>query len=143
MTSPSTKARNTSWRKRRWWRSTGGSPTARPLPRRPPLHLSSRVPPRIARDDHGNALGGVRTPLVDVPAAALSGEAPPGASRICSLFGSTVPFDADTLVVLYGDQGGYLAAYERSLDEAIGAGFLLASDRAELLAAARRVPFPS
>ncbi len=113
-----------------------------PPPTAPPLHLSSQVPPKIARDDHGNALGGVRTPLVDVPAAALSGEAAAGASRICSLFGSTVPFDPDTLVALYGDQRGYLAAYERSLDEAIGAGFLLASDRAELLAAAatRAVP---
>jgi len=114
-----------------------------PPPTAPPLHLSSQAPPRIARDHHGNAMGGVRTPLVDVPAAALSGEAAPGASRICSLFGSTVPFEAETLVALYGDRGGYLVAYQRSLDEAIGAGFLLASDRDELLAGARRVPFPS
>jgi hypothetical protein len=112
-----------------------------PPPAAAPLALSSVVPPRIARDDRGNALGGVRTPLVDVPTAVLSGDAAPGASRICALFGSTVPFDTDTLVALYGDEAGYLAAFERSLDEAIGAGFLLASDRAEILDRARSVEF--
>jgi len=114
-----------------------------PPPTAPPLQLSSQVPPKIARDDLGNALGGVRTPLVDVPVAALSGDARPGASRICALFGSTVPFDTASLVRLYGDQAGYLAAFEHSLNEAIGAGFLLESDRAELLAQARGVEFPS
>ncbi len=105
-----------------------------PPPAATPLHLRSTDPGQVARDSLGNALGGVRTPAVDVPIAALSGEAPPEASRLCSLFGSTVPFDPGTLVELYRDHGGYLAAYERSLDEAIRAGFLLESDRAELLA---------
>lgn len=110
---------------------------------RPALQLAVSDPPRIARDRLGNALGGVRTPLVDVPVAALSGDAVPGASRMCALFGSTVPFDAATLVDLYGDRSGYLAAFELSLDEVIGAGFLLGSDRAELLEQARGVPFPT
>ena len=111
-----------------------------PPPSAPPLHLSSPLPPKIA-DDLGNALGGVRTPLVYVPVAAVSGDAAPGASRICALFGSTVPFDDATLVGLYGDRSGYLAAFERSLDEAIGSGFLLGSDRGELLAQAWGGPF--
>lgn len=54
-----------------------------------------------------------------------------------------MPFDDATLVGLYGDRSGYLAAFERSLDEAIGSGFLLGSDRGELLAQARGVPFPT
>jgi hypothetical protein len=97
----------------------------------------------IARDSLGNALGGVRTPAVDVPIAALSGEAPPGASILCSLFGSTVPFDAATLVDMYGDKERYLAAYTRSLDEAIDRGFLRAADREELRAQADGVQFPA
>jgi hypothetical protein len=87
-------------------------------------------------------LGGVRTPAVDVPIAALSGEAPPGVSVLCSLFGSTVHFDDATLVELYGDKQRYVAAYTRSLDETIDRGFLRASDRAELLALAEGVQFP-
>ena len=62
---------------------------------------------------------------------------------MCSLFGTTVRFDPDTLVARYGDQQGYLAAYEHSLDEAIAGGFLLENDRAELLEQARAVPFAS
>ncbi len=108
-----------------------------------PLQMATTTPPVLARDELGNALGGVRTPAVDVPVAALSGEAPPGATRLCALFGSTVPFDTDTLVRLYGDKAGYLVAYGHSLDTAIAAGFLLESDRAPLLAAAEAVPFPS
>ena len=114
-----------------------------PPPTAPPLRLSDAHPPVIVRDSLGNALGGVRTPAVDVPNAALSGEAPPGASILCSLFGSTVPFDAATLVDLYGDREGYRAAYTRSLDEAIDRGFLRASDREELLAQADGVQFPA
>jgi hypothetical protein len=114
-----------------------------PPPAATPLVLSSTTPPKIARDDLGIARGGVRTPAVDVPVATLSGETPPGASRMCSLFGSTVPFHVDTLARLYGDKDGYLAAYETNLTTTIGAGFLLESDRAELLARAQGVLFPS
>jgi hypothetical protein len=120
------------------WVADGVAP-----PSAPPLQLSSVSPPRIARDDAGNALGGVRTPAVDVPVSALSGEAPPGTSRLCALFGSTVRFDEATLVDRYGDKGNYLRAYGRSLDQAIAAGFLLESDRAELEALAAAAEFPS
>jgi len=114
-----------------------------PAPEAPRLELSTTAPPELARDQLGNALGGVRTPAVDVPISTLSGEAPLGASRLCSLFGSTVRFDEPTLVALYRDRAGYLAAYRRSLDVTISAGFLLESDRAELLGLAEAVPFPS
>lgn len=120
------------------WIAQGVAP-----PTAPPLQLARTSPPQIDRDPLGNALGGVRTPAVDVPIAALSGDARPGANRICALFGSTEYFDPTTLVDLYGDRNGYLAAYERSLDEAIAAGFLLESDRAELLARAQGVSFSS
>ena len=114
-----------------------------PPPKAPPLQLAATDPPVVARDDLGNAVGGVRTPAVDVPIAALSGDAPPGASALCSLFGSTVYFDRQTLVDLYGNRDRYLAAYTRSLDEAISGGFLLAADRAELLAKAEEVDLRS
>ena len=108
----------------------------------PPLRLSSLTPPVIARDRLGNALGGVRTPAVDVPVAALSGDAPEGANDLCSLFGSTITFDAATLKSLYGDKHSYRSAYEAALDKAISAGFLLDDDRESLRARARGVAVP-
>lgn len=114
-----------------------------PPPTAPPLRLSETGPPVILRDQLGNAIGGVRTPAVDVPVAALSGEAPPGASTLCSLFGSTVRFDDTTIVELYRDKERYLAAHTRSLDDAIRARFLRSADRAELLAQAEGFHFPA
>jgi hypothetical protein len=113
-----------------------------PPPTASPLQLSSSAPPQLARDRLGNALGGVRTPDVDVPIAALSGEAPPGVTRLCALFGSTVPFAASALVELYGDRSRYVAAYEESLDATIAQGFLLESDRDVLVARAQHASFP-
>ena len=88
-------------------------------------------------DDNGNVRGGVRTPRVDAPVEVLSGRPWPGASIACRLFGSTTALPAERLKELYADRDAYLAAYERAADAAIGAGFVLADDRDELLADAR------
>ena len=66
---------------------------------------------RIARDEHGNALGGVRTPSVDVPISTLSGEMDKSRSIICSLFGSVTPFDAATLEQLRAQLRNYMEAF--------------------------------
>jgi hypothetical protein len=120
------------------WVDAGTPP---PTPR--PFALSSVDPAALTLDAHGNVVGGVRTPIVEVPVATLSGAPPPGSSTICGLFGSTVPFSPPTLAALYGTQAHYLAAYTAALDRAIAAGYLLPADRTPLLAQARQVSIPS
>jgi len=111
-------------------------------PRGPaPFRLSSTAPPALALDSNGNVIGGVRTPAVEVPISTLSGATPPGASTICSLFGSTMPFDSSRLVSLYGTPANYVKAYTSRLDSAITGGFILPADRAELLDNAQQVQF--
>lgn len=88
----------------------------------------------IRRDADGIALGGIRTPHVDVPVARLSGEPGPQPSVICLLLGTTEPLPPERLAELHGTQEAYLAAYTASTDEAIDTGFVLAADRAEVLA---------
>ena len=88
----------------------------------------------LVTDDHGIALGGLRTPWVDVPAAVLSGlgqgDTGPGV-----IFGSTTPFAAATLTGLYpGGRDDYLARFGKAAEQAIAAGFLLPEDLAEILA---------
>ncbi|MGH9085898.1 MAG: alpha/beta hydrolase domain-containing protein, partial [Acidimicrobiales bacterium] len=46
---------------------------------------------RLVRDGDGIVVGGIRTPLVDVPVATLSGEPHDSPSVICLLLGSTIP----------------------------------------------------
>jgi len=90
--------------------------------------------PVLVRDENGNARGGIRTPHVDVPTATLSGEAPPGSSIACLLFGSTTPLSAERLAELYPSPEDYLAAWQEAADAAIEAGFVLEDDREALLA---------
>jgi hypothetical protein len=116
-----------------------GTPPAEP----PPFRLTGANPVALALDSHGNVIGGVRTPAVDVPVSTLSGAAPAGATVLCALFGSTVLFSNDTLVGLYRTPSNFVASYQASLDKAIKAGFILQADRAGLLAQAQQVQFPA
>ena len=113
-----------------------------PPPSPGPFTLSGATPAALALDSHGNVLGGVRTPSVDVPIATLSGAAPPGATVLCSLFGSTTPFSGATLTGLYGSTANYVARYQQSLDQAIHGGYILAADRASLLSQAQQLSIP-
>jgi hypothetical protein len=90
----------------------------------------------LARDEAGNALGGIRTPWVDVPLAVLTGLGQAG-DGFAFLFGRTAPFDAATRSRLYpGGKSDYLARFGAALQNSIDAGFLLEDDRAEIEALA-------
>lgn len=104
------------------WVKTGRAPAPAP-----PLQVDPGLPPRIRRDDLGNALGGIRTPQVDVPIAALSG-AGQGDGSPCGRFGTTIAFDAATLASLYPDQRSYAVAVKRAAKRAVKRGWLLGVD---------------
>ena len=114
-----------------------------PPPEPAPFKLSSTNPATLALDSHGNVIGGVRTPAVDVPVSTLTGSAPAGTSVICSLFGTTTPFSAAQLASLYGSKAKYVSKYSADLDKAIAGRYLLQSERDELLAQAEQVQIPS
>jgi hypothetical protein len=118
----------------------GWCTTGTPPPTASRIDFVSNEPPLIARDEAGIALGGVRTPVVDVPVVTLSGEGPPGAGPLGWLVGSTTPLSPDALRRRYGDSPGYKRAFTESLDAAISAGFVLEAHRAELLAEASDAP---
>jgi len=116
------------------WVRTGKAP-----PRAEPLHASAGAagaPPTLALDANGAALGGVRTPWVDVPTAKLSGLGNSG-GPFGFLLGTTEPFAAATLARLYpGGEADYLNAFDAALAKAIAAGFILKADQAEIRALA-------
>ncbi len=116
-----------------------------PPPTGEPIQLTDHADPTIARDADGNALGGVRNPLLDVPVATLTGDPPDGASiddladgggDVCILFGSTEPFDRATLADHYADADAYVDAFRASADAAVADGYLLRRDADELVAEA-------
>lgn len=111
--------------------------TGAPPPKAPRLSLTATTPPGVERDADGLAVGGIRTPLVDVPVDALTGEALPDVGLFCLLMGSTAPLSDARVAELYADQAAYLERFEAAADDAIAAGFLLADDRGALLGYAR------
>lgn len=90
----------------------------------------------LVRDADGNAVGGIRTPHVDVPVATLSGLGQDDDS-FCGLFGTTVPFSPEELQRRYG-AGGFLPRWEDALRHAMDEGVILSEDAAHLREAARR-----
>ena len=107
----------------------------------------------IRRDPStGLALGGVRTPQVDVPTRTLNGiRAPAGGPGFCRLFGRTDVWNGDTdpwdggpgdpsptpepvLSSLYRSKADYTSKFERAITAGVKAGFLLKDDAAALRA---------
>jgi hypothetical protein len=111
------------------WLQTGTAPVIAPR-----IDVKAGASPAIERNSEGIALGGIRTPPVDVPVATLSGAPGPNPSTICLLVGSTKPFSAAQLAKLYPSRADYLKRYDADADAAIKAGFVLPQDRAALLA---------
>jgi Alpha/beta hydrolase domain len=114
----------------RWARS--GRPPRREAPR---LEVVAGIPPTITRDALGNALGGIRTPQVDVPIMALSGLGQTGAS-FCRLFGTSALLDAPTLASLYPNHAAYVAAVAQSARQAIRERWVLQPDAKVIKASA-------
>ncbi len=132
------------------WAAGGAPPPSAPA--RLETTVNAEGDAAIVRDDHGNAVGGVRNPMVDVPVATLSGDPVDDSTiadleeggSICVLFGSTTPFDQETIVGLYGTADTYVAQFTASANEQVAAGFLLQPDADELIgeAEANRSLFP-
>ncbi|MGW0663624.1 alpha/beta hydrolase domain-containing protein [Streptodolium elevatio] len=96
----------------------------------------------IVRDAHGNALGGIRTPQLDVPIAALRGDGNSGPNQFCQLVGTTVPFEAAMLRALYPDHAAYVAAFDAAARRAATAGGILSDDLPALHEEADAAPVP-
>ena len=110
------------------WVRTGDAP-----PIGPRVELTSDATPVVRRDSDGIALGGVRTPPVDVPVDVLSGSPGPKMDVICLLLGSTTPLSDARLSELYANRAAYQQKYDASADDTIQAGFVLDADRDALI----------
>ena len=106
----------------------------------------------VARDEHGNARGGVRTPDVDTPVAAFfphstlrhdvtAGPSGRPAISLGEIMGSMTRFPDDELRRLYGTPDGYLAAYRKGVAELVAERWILEADGERMLARAADVTF--
>jgi hypothetical protein len=94
-----------------------------------------------AKDNIGNALGGVRTAAVDVPIAINSGQST-SSSILCSLFGHYQALSAAQLLSLYPTHDDYVNKVTEITNKAQQAGFILAADTPLIVQEARAQPVP-
>ena len=93
----------------------------------------------MARDGDGNVRGGVRLPPIDVPVATYAGAdcSPP------TIMGSTHKFDPARLASLYPTHDDYVEKMATSTRNALGRGWMLQREAAEMMSLAKAAPIPS
>ncbi|MFL6606485.1 MAG: alpha/beta hydrolase domain-containing protein [Steroidobacteraceae bacterium] len=120
----------------RWSRDGIAPPRGEPILLRGPPGEA----PQVQRDPFGNALGGVRTPALEVPVARyharMSG---PG---ICELWGYREPFNAAQLKSLYPTHQEYVAKVRASVTDLVNALWLTRQDGERIITAAAAAPVP-
>ena len=89
----------------------------------------------VATDAHGNALGGIRSPYVDAPAATFV-EQMTGAGA-CNQIGYWVPFSYRKMEALYGGAAKYEAKMLAGVDKLVQQRWLLKEDAEKLKAELR------
>jgi hypothetical protein len=133
-----------------------------PPPRAPRVLLDRDVTndgSTMALDEHGNPLGGIRNPYVDVPiakyapvnvakepvienaSAYVTANGLQGAQTMCRLSAYQEPMSKDALRKLYGSKRNYVRMFEARLDELEQAGWSLPVYRNLILADANAVDF--
>lgn len=110
---------------RRWVERGTPPPTARPLEFEPDGVTKKR-------DALGLALGGIRLSQVSAPRALNTGDNT--GVTFCRLFGTHVPFDAETVARLYPNRGDYLHRVVTADVANVHSGYLLPADARRNLA---------
>lgn len=110
------------------WVETGKAP-----PTATPMVLTSDGT-TVQRDALGNGLGGIRLAPFAVPVALDSGPntTPAGSTALCFLNGTHVPFDTQTLNLLYPTHESYVSRFNAAADKNVADGFVLPADADEM-----------
>jgi hypothetical protein len=119
------------------WVSTGIAAPAAP-------RITANSSGAVVRDAYGNALGGIRTPYVDVPVATETGYGnfPNGQPQsffngfFCFLIGTKTPFSSSQLAALYPNHGSYVSQVAADTNQAVANGFVLPFDGSQIVSSA-------
>jgi alpha/beta hydrolase family protein len=87
----------------------------------------------VETDDVGNAVGGVRTPFVDVPTATYLARTDHGPREIGLMIGHTIPFSRQFLRSLYATHDDYVADVTASVQQLVAARWLTAVDGMQIV----------
>jgi len=95
-----------------------------PMPTAPRLQRDPKAPDGVARDSHGNALGGLRTPWVEVPDAIYLAKF----SEKNPLRAGMRPFNDEKMKALYGSRERYLQLVNEKIDRMAKSRWIMPED---------------
>ncbi|MFZ0666353.1 MAG: alpha/beta hydrolase domain-containing protein, partial [Acidimicrobiales bacterium] len=85
----------------------------------------------LVTDELGIAMGGIRTPHVDVPTSVLSGTGNRG-QDVAFLAGTTTPLDRNRLIEMYASKDEYMQRFASATEDAVSNGYFLVEDAKEI-----------
>jgi len=106
----------------------------------PRAELIQVVDDQPVLDQHGNVIGGLRSPYVDVPTATWNGNST--GESFCRIAGHEIPFSSEKLSKLYPSHSAYVRAVRDNVDELVRNRFLLQEDGAEVIREAQLADVP-
>ena len=95
----------------------------------------------LARDEHGNVLGGIRWPDLEAPLGTHVGENL--TDNIANVGGSSAPFPPEKVKALYPDHSTWYQKYEAAVERLVDDQVVLPDDAAEMLARAAALDLPT
>lgn len=114
-----------------------------PPPRAKAIETNPGSPaPEVKLDEHGNAVGGLRTPFLDVPVATYYTRSKPADEKsgsFCDTQGYKVPFEKEKIIALYPTRESYLDKVAQRIDSMVKARFLRKGDGEKIKREAEKV----
>jgi hypothetical protein len=100
----------------------------KPAPRAARVEVRNGGTPQAAFvfDEFGNAVGGLRSPYLDVPAATYKAKTP--GQAVCGNLLNVKPFDWSRLEKMYGSHQGYVSKVAQAVDRLVQQGWLTQAD---------------
>jgi Alpha/beta hydrolase domain len=107
--------------------------TGQKAPRAPRIKMAEiNTVSKVAVDQNGNAIGGIRSPYLDDALVRYDVHAP--GEITCELAGHEAPLDSAALAKKYTSVDAYMKQFTKGLDAMIKAGYIAPLDRAQLIA---------
>jgi hypothetical protein len=109
-------------------------------PHQPRVEVEGSPAPRVRRDEHANAIGGIRLPELEAPLRNYKGMAI-GTGRP-PLFGASRRFPDDVVRGLYASRAAYLERWDDAVDRLVESGAVRPEDRLPMRARGEAVELP-
>jgi hypothetical protein len=110
------------------------------VPRQQPRLVPSGDVPTFDRDEHGNAVGGIRLPDLEAPLGTHIGQS--ASEGLLNMFGSSTPFSPEKVRTLYPSRDVWFDRYKTALDQLVDTEVFLPDDAADVLARVSALEYP-